>query len=624
MINKHFHETVQESTEMGRKWAQVATAERLLNAFLRETGVFDPRLSSDHPGLRRLPAFLIDDINNEGTPIEVALEATGVVIFGALTYFSPFGHHRYGNTFWMNHKKTDRFIHIASCKELAVFLLNELAASATAPLPQTKLVDSLIMQLENSLEKTSTYVEHHLQADRSIWKAAGEERFYSAEQSLVYGHPFHPTPKSSQGFSAEDLAKYAPELGASFVLHYFACAPEIVQESFLQKESSDQSWFPKQVLEAAQLRLGSSWEQYRLLPCHPWQAEHVKKWPEVQQLLDKGLLVDLGLLGERVYPTSSVRTVWDPGHLYFFKLPLNVRITNFIRVNPLDQLERTMDASRVLHYLSEKLKFSQFTILQEVGYRTLAFDGLTEEQRGRLAESFGVIVRENPVSSPVDKEVPLVVASLLEQPPHADVPPMIEALRMAARNHADQDHHEFIENWLKQYLEVSLVPLLWLFCEHGVSIEAHVQNSMIALRDGWPVHFYVRDLEGVSIGRNYAKKQSMFDGRLTESSPVLYTEEEAWNRFKYYVVVNHMGHLIHTLAYYLSTDESALWKVVADVIQTTDVLQQSANGSYLRDLVENEGLPAKANLISCFHQRGETPLYVTIPNLLRNAGGKHE
>lgn len=597
--------------------AEEATRERLLNAYLREKGISNPKLELDDPSLKMLPFEAVEQIGKQGMPMRVDLSDTGSVIFGSLAYFSPFGHHRYGSSWYKidngNLKKLEE------CKELAEGLLKELACSKPNESAKNDRVESMLSQIENSIEKTSRYVERSLKLGVSLWEQTGERRFSAAEQSLVYGHPFHPTPKSSEGFSPDDLERYAPELGASFVLHYFACAPEIMQESFIDTEATDEAWIPAGVIQAAKQKLEPSRQHYRLIPCHPWQAEHLKKWVEVKDLLDSELLVDLGPLGESVYPTSSVRTVWDPHHHYFFKLPLNVRITNFIRVNPLDQLERTMDASRVLAVLSKQLPFSEFTILHEVGYRTIAPVNVTPEQRQRLTESFGVIMRENPITAPVDKDVPVVVAAALEQSPHADQPPLIEAVRTAARHYPNLTQSELLEKWLRQYLEISLVPLLWLFVEHGVSIEAHVQNSMVALRDGWPVHFYVRDLEGVSIGRNRAHQQAMFNNQLTENSPVLYTEEEAWNRLKYYVVVNHLGHLIHTLAYYGSTEETALWKIVAEVVQTSSALQNGKD--ILPDLIQNEGLPAKANLISSFHQRGEKPLYVTIPNPLAHFRG---
>lgn len=613
MRSKQIAETAPAPIEYGRKRAETATIERLFNAFLRETGVFDPTIQADDQRLGELPPGIREEITRQGSPMLVRLKSTAVLIVGSLAYLSAFGHHRYGSAFWIKRMDADHFTQIQNGIELAEALLNELAASA-AEGQETDLVQTLMYQLENSLEKMSKYAQRSLREGRSFWQFPGVERFSAAEQSLAFGHPFHPTPKSSQGFSAEDLVKYAPEMGASFSLHYFACAPEIVKESFIDAKTPDEAWIPAEVIEAARQQLGPSRQHFRLLPCHPWQAEHLNSWEEVKELLDSGLLVSLGPLGKSVYPTSSVRTVWDPYHPYFYKLPLNVRITNFIRVNPLDQLERTMDASRVLAFLSKQVPFSAFTILHEAGYRTVAPANVTAEQRQRLTESFAVIMRENPVTASMDTDVPIVVAAALEPSVHADEPPLMDAIRTAARQCPHLTQREIVEAWLRQYLEISLVPLLWLFVEHGVSMEAHVQNSMVALRDGWPVHVYVRDLEGVSIGRDRARQQAMFHNRLAEDSPVLYTEEEAWDRFKYYVVVNHLGHLIHTLAYCGSTEEMSLWKIAAEVVQTSRALQNGKDIIY--DLLQNEGLPAKANLISSFHQRGERPIYVTIPNPL--------
>ncbi|MDF2680842.1 MAG: siderophore synthetase [Brevibacillus sp.] len=610
-----------DTMTIGRNQAQTATVERLFNAFLRETGVFDPTVPKDSDAhLADIPASIVKEWGREGTPMRIVLPLTKVDVIGSVTYVSALGHHRYGSAFWIVQKNAKTCTLVQQAKELAEPLLQELAESASLPLHTSELVARLQNQMENSIQKTITYVGHGIRDGRSFFDLEGAERFITAEQSLVFGHPFHPTPKSSQGFSEQDMARYAPEMGASFALHYFACAPELVKESFLNEKSCDEGWISSEVSERARQILEPAQLHYRLMPCHPWQAEHVKTWEVTQDLIQRGWLVDLGQLGDEVYPTSSVRTVWDPKHSFFFKLPLNVRITNFIRVNPLDQLERTMDASRVVSFLSKRLPFANFTILHEAGYRSVAPLHVSPEEREKLTESFAVIWRENPVMLPIEKDVPIVVAATLEQPPHSAEPPIMAAIRLAGSHHPELTHQECLEKWLRQYLEISLVPLLWLFVKHGVSMEAHVQNSMIALQDGWPVHFYVRDLEGVSIGRERAFEQEMFDNCLTENSPVLYTEEDAWNRFKYYVVVNHVGHLIHAMAYYGSIPEETLWRQVAEVIRTTDFYQSGK--VILDDLLESEGLPAKANLISSFQQRGERPLYVTIPNPLEHSRGK--
>src|SRR5207302_3013454 len=105
--------------------------------------------------------------------------------------------------------------------------------------------------------------------------------------------------------------------------------------------------------DAAAGRLGAGRAGWPLLPCHPWQAEHLLGLPEVAELLSAGRLVTLGPLGSAVHPTASVRTVWDPASGRQLKLALSVRITNFVRTNGPEQLRRSIDASRALAALGD-------------------------------------------------------------------------------------------------------------------------------------------------------------------------------------------------------------------------------------------------------------------------------
>ena len=71
-----------------------------------------------------------------------------------------------------------------------------------------------------------------------------------------------------------------------------------------------------------------------VVPVHPVQLAHLRARPETARLLADGALVELGEHGGEVYPTSSVRTVCDPDFPTTWKLPLHVRITNFVRTVP--------------------------------------------------------------------------------------------------------------------------------------------------------------------------------------------------------------------------------------------------------------------------------------------------
>jgi siderophore synthetase component len=154
-----------------------------------------------------------------------------------------------------------------------------------------------------------------------------------------------------------------------------------------------------------------------------------------------------------------------------------------------------------------------------------------------------------------------------------------------------------------------------LFAETGISLEAHVQNSLVQLENGFPSKFYVRDLEGISLDKSQASAKGWLNSLIAETSPVLASEPETWLRLQYYFFVNHLGHLVHTLAMYSKQNELVYWQVVRSFLQHEHTKTSSERlKKFTKALLENVTLPAKANLISRFQARSETPLYVNIAN----------
>ncbi|GAA2775589.1 IucA/IucC family protein [Saccharopolyspora taberi] len=524
---------------------------RLLNAYLRETGVGDPRVEGDR--------FRID------------LPATGRALTGELTYWSVTGHHDYCDELWLCEGGT-----ATPCghRELVAALLAELDSTDEASPRRQRLAE----QIDNSVRRTTRYLEHVPEPCPS----APRDLTRYAEHSLLTGHPFHPTPKSAEGFSDDDLTAYAPELGASFVLHHLAVAPDLLVE----QRVAPGEWTPDDV---------PGHDGFAVLPVHPWQASYLSRQPAVQELIEAGSLVPLGPGGRTVYPTSSVRTVCDPGFETAWKLPLHVRITNFVRNNPVEHLRRAADASRLVAELRRNWIHEGFEVLLETGFRTI--------DHPELAADIAVLYRENPFHT--GQAAPQVVAGLLEDRPGAG-PGLVGHVRTAVGRLTAAG----VAEWLRRYLSVSLLPVLALWRQDGLSLEAHVQNSLVHLENGWPTRFYVRDMEGTVASRERLCRNGMVD-LVGAASPALYDDAEAWMRFKYYVVTNHLGHLVHVLGRHGEADESALWGVVAAV------LRDALPDRYVCDLLAAPDLPAKANLISRFAERGETPVYLTIPNPMR-------
>ncbi len=570
-----------------RMIAQRAAQQRLLNAFLRESDV--------HPSA--------DD-----ALLRVPLPQSGCLLLVNLRYWSVLGQHAYGDEFWV--LPDAREIPASSGTpppgkpighhELVALLLTELetvaAQAADDPSGGTRRQEELAAQIENSVACTTRYLErgHRSRPAASDLRALTRH----AEQSLLFGHPFHPTPKGIEGFSDEDLVAYAPELGTSFALHYLGVAPELLVEDRLAAVA----WIPPEVQQQAKALLGADRGELALLPVHPWQAGHLLQQEAFATLVADGGMVPLGPLGHPVYPTSSVRTVCDPAFATSWKLPLHVRITNFVRNNPLEHARRAVDAGRLVTALRGGWAHEGFEVLLETGYRTV--------DDPALAADVAVLFRENPFAT--REEAPQVVASLLEEGVYGEEPEVVRSVRRATCRPEGGLPADCLAEWLRRYLEISLLPLLAVFSAHGLSLEAHVQNSLLHLEDGWPARFYVRDMEGTSVSRQRLAATGT-SGILPADSPVLNDEAETWRRLKYYFVTNHLGHLVYVLARHAEVDEPRLWQVVREL------LREALPDCYAADLLTSPVLPAKANLISRFAGRGERPLYVDVPNPLHEA-----
>ena len=561
--------------------AEHAAVERLVNCFLRE--------STTEPVL-------------VGSTMTIPFTRTRRVVVGSLAYHSPIGHHRFRPGFAL---RTGAPVGRA---ELTRLITAELAPD-TAPADH----DAFLALTADSATKTQQFLERlPITGTVDPWHAPNP--FLAAEQSVRFGHPFHPAPKASPGFAAADLDRYAPETGAAFPLHWFAVDPELIAEDRLDTVRSLDP--PPALCDAAAAQLGSGRATWPLLPCHPWQARYLGGLPAVTEMGAVGRLVALGPVGSDVHPTASVRTVWDPASGRQLKLPLSVRITNFVRDNSPEQMRRSLDASQALAALGDldtavDGPAGAFGVLLELGWRrVVAPAGCPADEAAALGAATGVVYREGPPMAGAGS--PMVVAALLEPDPIDGVPPIIRAVQHAGGG------DDGGRAWLERYLALSLRPLTRLLLRHGIGLEAHTQNSLMALDDGWPARFVVRDLEGASLNRDHPAVTDRFAALLSAGSPAVYDEAEVWRRFAYFVVVNHLGQLIATLAEHLGPAEAELWGLAGDFL-AGEAVRYGTDGAAapLRQLLDSADLPAKANLVSVLEGHSEQPTWIAVPNPLQ-------
>ncbi len=331
------------------------------------------------------------------------------------------------------------------------------------------------------VEDSAARVAEHVAVRRASLDAPGQPPFIAAEQALLLGHPFHPTPKSREG-SPADLAELSPELRGSFRLHWMAVRPELLAGGSAGAHPAELA----RALAPPDLRLP---EGMVPIPVHPWQARHLAARPAVRDLLDAGLIADLGRAGDLWYPTSSLRTVWRPGAPHQLKLSLGMRITNSRRENLRAELELGLQAHRLLAAglgASLATAHPRFRVLTDPAWLAVDVPGAREG-------GFEVALRRNGLGAAT--RVACLAGLTAERPdrPASLLGEMLCDLAGVLR----RGRPEVAEAWFARYLDVALAPLLWLRAVAGVALEAHQQNMLVALDPlGWPAGAWYRDSQG--------------------------------------------------------------------------------------------------------------------------------
>ncbi|GGZ95980.1 iron transporter [Streptomyces purpurascens] len=373
-----------------------------------------------------------------------------------------------------------------------------------------------------------------------------DDPYLRSEQCLLTGHTHHPAPKARGGGPAAGWLPYAPEAYARFPLTLLGLREDCVVEE------GDTS-----ALDA----LGTAPPGYRLLPAHPWQLDLASA--ELAAALADGRLVRLGTTAFDTWPTAAIRTLYTPGHDLFLKFSLDVRITNDIRRlwrHDLLALRRT-DAAVCA-------AFETFdgppAWLGDRGYRTAGF----------AFEALAVLVRDGFAGRLLPGATPLLAAGLVEG---FDGSPLDRA--------ADP------EAWWAAYLAQVVPPALEAFARHGVVIEAHLQNALVAVdADGLPVQALYRDAEGVKLLPDVSR-------------------ESGWERLVYCLVVNHLTEIAGALADRHPGFDP--WPAARRELARHDLPEISA-------LLTSPTLPAKTNLLLRWTGAdGADARYLPLPNPLR-------
>lgn len=417
------------------------------------------------------------------------------------------------------------------------------------------------------------------------------EVWLGSEQALVHGHRYHPSGKARSGSPATWL-DHAPEVGARFRLQRLAVAPELL----LERTATG----GKALLD----RIAGEVDGWPVLPVHPGQWERLRRDGAVVEALCSGRLVDLGQSGPEVVPTSSVRTVWHPAD-GFWKLSLDVRITNCVRRNAAYELEGAVALTTLLDPVAADLerRHPGTVLLREPAYRSVDLDG-----RRDLLESLGSIAREGLTGRLLPGLTPLLAGAVADE--HARGPWAVRAL--LDRVGGGPDH---AVAWWDAWVDMVLPPVLSAYFAWGVVLEPHLQNVIVAVdADGLPKQALLRDLEGTKlVGTRWSAELADLPPEVAQQ--VTYDASRGWDRVVYCLVVNHLSEVLSAVADVHPGLEDVLWgRLRAALLRWR---AENGDAPQLRALLSGVPLPGKANLLLRWAQQADRSAgYVPVTNPL--------
>jgi siderophore synthetase component len=576
--------------------AENASMQSFLNCYLRETQNF-------------MEAELVDIEWPGETPgkwLKISLANQDTSIFAAVKHWSLTGRHLFHFPFF--YKTSEKMIPVDY-----VTLVSLISKELLIDQGHGNAEDELMLRTILSCRNIQRYLQEREDDAEKLENSAFT--FIEAEQSLLFGHLLHPTPKSKQGMSEEQETLYSPELKGSFQLHFFKADRSIVDQDSAHEVTAEEIMLELLQKDDKFAKAIEQDDQSVFIPVHPLQVQILLNDSHVQKNIEAGKLSYIGPYGEPFSATSSMRSVFSSDFKYMFKFSVPVKITNSLRVNLEKELHRGVEVTRLMQsQIGQELTelFPSFTIIQDPAFLNIPADKETS--------GFEVVIRENPFYEN-DKDVSLIAG--LCQDHGFGGRSRIEAIIKDLAEKENRTTEEISKDWFAEYLSIALDPMLWLYETYGVALEAHQQNSIVQLEGGYPATFYYRDNQGYYYSESKADLLVKQVPDLNRKSVTICSDEVAIERFRYYFFMNHLFGLINGFGSAGLIEESELMKMLRTRLLHHHNLTGGKSG-LLKSLLDSEQLPCKANLLTRFHDMDELvgsletqSVYTNIPNPLQ-------
>jgi siderophore synthetase component/RimJ/RimL family protein N-acetyltransferase len=546
--SKHMETNTSDLTQL-RQLSEETNFNALLNSYCREFGNWS-RYAGSPKYDESLSNYLMG--TTDRLHIRFDFTAIGYEVYAPLKFYADSGRHVFNFPVIERDVATDTIqtVNVYRFMELAVKFSKQEFPGADASLA--------IQRLTNSIENIEQFLSFFGQNGKPVNFA--KMSFIEAEQSLLLGHNAHPFPKGRSGFNKDELFKYSPETQGRFQLGYFLISANNVTEQ--NAEAFDiTDIFRTELTDIADPEISillNKYPDYKVVPMHPWEADHLLTLPIVKAMQDENLLFYLGQSAKFYTATSSVRTVYNATSDWMLKFSLHVKITNSQRVNLVRELHRGYDISKLLkteYGKAAKAEYPEIEFITDPAFITVNY-------KGETIDGFNISIRHNPFKGEGAEKNVTLLAALCQDGLPGQKPRIINVIKEASL-YKNKPIASTAINWFKQYLHLCVAPVVGLYNHFGMAFEFHQQNVMVELgKDFYPAKLYFRDNQGFFFsGAKAGELQKAYPEIGTESGSIV-PNEYILPKLTYYLLINNILGVVNTLASNSLADEKTLTDLV--------------------------------------------------------------
>tara|TARA_R110002012_G_scaffold78708_2_gene200507 strand:- start:5695 stop:6798 length:1104 start_codon:yes stop_codon:yes gene_type:complete len=314
----------------------------------------------------------------------------------------------------------------------------------------------------------------------------------------------------------------------------------------------------------------------------------------IQQLIAHKQLFHIGPLGALFTPTSSVRTLYSQALDYMVKVSIPVKITNSMRINMSHELDAGVTLAKLLKTSTFSDKNPEFQVIGDPAYLSLA---LPERQES----GFEVIFRVNPFGQEEsDFGIGGIqsIASLVQESIDSNLPSKLESIITQLSNRHEKSKQQVSVQWFEDYLACAIEPAIKLFDEFGIALEAHQQNSLLDLTQGYPKTYYYRDNQGFYLSNSIKSTLTQLEPDLIKCPELFYDDNMIYDRCGYYLIINQLFSVINRFGLDNLVSEETLLTIARDRLEQLLLNMNTLGAGLIESLLYRQSIPCKGNLLT--------------------------